>query len=1314
MKKNKERKINTKPSKNSIQELEQTRDGGQIALRGFSFQSLYTCYLLISNIDAKIQFKLEGIEDIDKIEQNKIVHIQLKYSKDKQDASFLRDVLKNYLEAYLIDNTRMFQLVYDFPVAKGHFSNLINNDLYKNKKSKEYWEKIINEIKEANPNWNWEKYIFEKFMESLLFKNIKKEELSELIIKEIIQRYEITTDNIILFVNAIEAFVWHSMEKRKNICKNEIDKLICNVKDDVAKGIRNPAHKWIKRLMFKTSEEDDNSHSGYYEGKKPTIQDITSEIPVKRLELEKKVVDSIMNNTITVIKASSGQGKTTLGLQTACTLKNEYVVYKMEWCNEAKELDHIIQYFKSRIIVGEKLLIFIDDLNGYVKEWSLLAQRLQEEAIYHYKILITSRENDWYDYAGDLSKIHSLNVININLCENEAKEIYENLKEANKLHPSIIDWKNSWYKVSERQLLIEYVYLLTHGIMISERIKEQIKAVSITNTGKVKCDILRKIALADVCGISLSLDKIYIEAEKLTDRDVGEILKSMENEFLIRINQEGAQLEGLHPVRSQHMLEILHEYAGIEKTALKVALLANEEYIPILYSYLPKYINNKLGFYSDVLMKKFDWNNFSYYISMLQGVFSYSVMEYYNENKKNFDDINEHGGLGLIIYEVNPFAKFDEFDIKVQTLDELLKLEPNNKKLQYLCTVRDSMKKAELKNSDIYLLSNAMFGELNNKRLPQTIEDIDNYVQILYWLINISSEFDLTSKIDLDVIWAHSASYSLESLALLMYTCFCGNKSKYIDYVDKNIVKIIQYLKRKTNSLEISYQDKKNIYIKYFLEINDINKANEKSVSRIEVICKILPIFEVYNTDAYRPKLDIYSFLYDMPDDAHKEMPIRNVILPFHKEFAKLWNKTLLSNYEFDSINDWQEFWLNIRMDIVLCLEKIRDLIYTVLRGKTSKSLKQQCFNKALELQKKLSQQNRMPKQDRPFKDRAEYSEEYEKIQNKYFPSFKAFVNQVMELINNNQKISQLCQINILSMNQELPIIQDFFERVIDKGQAENHKRLCETEKKIIATMMDVCEYSIEHEPNQYFSKYQIKPWCKEKYKENKTRFIKACIELRESNPNIEVIDCKYGFYKDIFFNYPILCKNLDFSNVEQLMKFLCGCIGFIDTKMDFLIVGIIDSENIVQPNGFRISKVFLKSLKEVINSNNDSLLEKTSFPIPIQLSKEILAAFNNNYIIVNNKQQDYSAMINILEFLWEYSKVAIKLDNESDKEYREFLLGQYKENIQQRLLQYRDSVPDEVYHAICKCCDDVYNGEIFDDTKINKMIAQLLKYTSK
>ena len=214
-------------AKANIQELQESRNGGQIALRGYSYQFLYSCNLILSSSTDTV-FTLEGIEDIDTIKccdgNRTITHIQLKYSSQRQDANFMDDVLKNYLETYLIDKNRYFKLVYDFFVAAGNLSKLFSGNLDKN--SRDFWKTKIDNIKKETSLWNWSNFNFEDFIQRLSFENIKKDSLDASIKDSLIKNFEINTDNISLFANGIKLLCFDKMERRGEISRHDITKSV--------------------------------------------------------------------------------------------------------------------------------------------------------------------------------------------------------------------------------------------------------------------------------------------------------------------------------------------------------------------------------------------------------------------------------------------------------------------------------------------------------------------------------------------------------------------------------------------------------------------------------------------------------------------------------------------------------------------------------------------------------------------------------------------------------------------------------------------------------------------------------------------------------------------------------------------------------------------------------------------------------------------------------------------------------------------------------------------------------------------------------
>ena len=115
--------------------------------------------------------------------------------------------------------------------------------------------------------------------------------------------------------------------------------------------------------------------------------------------------------------------------------------------------------------------------------------------------------------------------------------------------------------------------------------------------------------------------------------------------------------------------------------------------------------------------------------------------------------------------------------------------------------------------------------------------------------------------------------------------------------------------------------------------MRDIKTGNEQSVSRLKCICRALPIFDLYCADALRPTFNLLS-AYTIPDDAHKEMPIRNIVIMFHQNLTSLWNKTIMSNYEFDTVTEWLNYWFDVRERICLLADKYCACIYKLLSGK--------------------------------------------------------------------------------------------------------------------------------------------------------------------------------------------------------------------------------------------------------------------------------------------------------------------------------------------------------------------------------------------
>lgn len=850
--------------------------------------------------------------------------------------------------------------------------------------------------------------------------------------------------------------------------------------------------------------------------------------------------------------------------------------------------------------------------------------------------------------------------------------------------------------------------------MLSERINNQLTKIGATDTGKIKYEILRKICFADICGVKISTSKLIDSLTEVTSQDYGELLKSIENEFFIRIDNVEKYIEGLHPIRSQHIVEKLHEFVDIEKTALEIVSIVDSLYYPKLFFYFPKLIKNKEDFYTYLIKKIWNKDNLSSYIDALHGVFSGSVLEYFLTNKNNFDDANQHGGLPLLVMDLNPFMKFDEINETLDTLDKIEKIEPNNENIKYLVELKNNVPKINLPKTDIYFLAKALYEYFKEDDIFYITSDITSYAKIAYWIINIDPSFNLSNSISLELLWKKCDNYSIDSIASIMYTYFLGNKENFMIFVKKNLNFILEYLKIKTKSLQICLKEEKNeIHVNYILLSDKINNSNIESVTRLQNICKILPIFDCYCADAIKPTIDILT-KYKVLDNAHKTIPFRNIVIMFHQEFISLWTKTIHSNYEFDSIYECLEHWFHIRTIILDLFNKIILCIKKILERRQLGELADEINNLLEKISKELIMDYKYPYEDRPLDKKSNIPKEIIQFNNSFFKDVNNFCTQLVGFLNKDMKVSNLALINLQNALFKLKTMQTNFNKISEEQEilVESFQKLCIKEDEVYNLMLYSCLYFRENNFSKDFNKYNVSLWYESNYRE---KLLKASNSLKGLSDQYSVDFPKKFFCDGILTQYPIVINNFDIVTIDnEIFNLLELCTPFADLEYDYLTLLFSDSSHTLIHNGLKFSKELLEGFKEAIENENISLINELTPPFPIEVTPQIIECFDNKYIIKKTSISDFENVYYIGELLWALSKSRQLLVTEQDKKYLDNMEEEYKIKILNLLDTIENKIPDTEHLKIKNICKETFDGEIFLDQELNIFycyLENIIKY---
>lgn len=737
--------------------------------------------------------------------------------------------------------------------------------------------------------------------------------------------------------------------------------------------------------------------------------------------------------------------------------------------------------------------------------------------------------------------------------------------------------------------------------------------------------------------------------------------------------------------------------------------MADKADLSILFSHLPEFALNKETFFRDAVESLWDEKDLSNYTSAIQGLFSGSVMQYFLSNRAMFDDADAHGGLFLISTEMCPFAVFEDFGVSMDTLDKMRETFPDNKNIEYLCRLRERIPTCRLQETYVYVFCDCLYRKLCTLRFDG-IKDIMSYASISEWIYNINPEWNVSVGFSLDDLWSKPEKLTLECISTLMYLSYCGNREKYMEFVERNLKSILTYLKQWTRSHRVFIDSEKNaIHIEYILRLHNIKTGNEQSVSRLKLLCKALPIFDLYCADALKPTVDLLA-AYPVPDDAHKEMSIRNIVIMFHQNLTSLWNKTIMSNYEFDTVTEWLNYWFDVREHICLLADKCCACIYKLLSGKTLGGLAGEVDKLREDFALITTGEKRYPKEDRPFEEKATVPERLEKIKNKYFQSIQNFMNQFAGFLAKEEQKQRLAMVNLITAQSSLVTMQNYFAEIaIDFGFQERQMVLCVMETQNIERLIMCCRYYQAHSPNKYFNKYQIRNWydgyCRDERKIAEEGFLAL-----KSKYLIHFPDKIYTI--DMLSYYPIIVDNFDMASESNLTEWLLGCIAFSDAPFDYLVILSANEFEEINSAALQFPRQMLVDVKKAIESENYSSLDKLLHPYPVDVTAQMLDCFSEKYDLPEKKVTDVDEFPigDIAEELWIYSKSVELLTEPEDACYLADQTQDIQPNIAEMLRLLKNKLPFKDVDWLIEICDNVFSGEKFDDIMFNNVIEHFIQ----
>ena len=503
-------------------------------IRGFRTQFLYTIHRVIDDCNPALLYVPEGIEDLD-IKKNDVVieTIQIKnYNKKIQPSNLISPAgttsfFKRAIETLSNNKNACIRLVsfgevgdylQDFSSLQNFLKN--NNkdkELKKNAKllSSKYELSIVDEsilydeiskiLKKQFPTFNPDKEI--KYMLQWVSEKIEKHD-------------DFTYEEFIRELHCYQTF-----ENRQNAALGEL-------------GIRiKPLFEQFLNLDKEVLKQQ------FYSGVSVSSGHIAYDLDIVRTEKINAIHNAFKEKNVVIINGASGQGKSTLCyryIKDNCAL-----AFEITQCDRFSLPN--LQATLAELCTGLTLpVMFYFDAKPADDSWIHIVKTFSMVKNVH--CLISLRNEDWNQYRSNLGSEVVYRDIELTLVKDEAKLIYEALRHQNNKIDA--DFEYSWDKLGNNVPLLEFVYFITHGQALKEKLVSQWRSLS-----QEEKTIFEKIITVNYFGGKINR-KSKILQENISYSCVQDAIEKYIGEFFVKnINWE---LSEVHPIRTKILAESIY------------------------------------------------------------------------------------------------------------------------------------------------------------------------------------------------------------------------------------------------------------------------------------------------------------------------------------------------------------------------------------------------------------------------------------------------------------------------------------------------------------------------------------------------------------------------------------------------------------------------------------------------------------------------------------------------------------------------------------------------------------------------------------
>lgn len=313
----------------------------------------------------------------------------------------------------------------------------------------------------------------------------------------------------------------------------------------------------------------DAAANDYYLGTAARPSHIASGLPAPMPDIAAQAIESLNLGFSVLLAGPSGVGKSTALWSTVYTRRD------VTWYRVTRLSDDAIQGIRDLLIARmpsrrNQIGLVVDGVGtGELVGWDAINQAVRDfEGV---MLLGTVRNEDLVSVQDRAA----CTIVEIALTEEIAESLHENLLQRGLT--SSAHWREAY--VEAGGLTMEFTYMLTRGRRLRDVLRDQVLS-RVRAQQETELQILALIATAGRWALSVPISELS-EFENGSG-SLRSALTRLNEEHLVQVVSESVQ--GLHPLRSRFLSEILHEFPPptVSMTTAKLASILPAPALPAL------------------------------------------------------------------------------------------------------------------------------------------------------------------------------------------------------------------------------------------------------------------------------------------------------------------------------------------------------------------------------------------------------------------------------------------------------------------------------------------------------------------------------------------------------------------------------------------------------------------------------------------------------------------------------------------------------------------------------------------------------------